>query len=70
MSHRIARIFALAAVSAALAVAGLGAGSATAKKPGHGHHGNHHHYCDGLKGKQRRECEKLVNGAHGSPNHM
>ena len=70
MSHRIARIFALAAASAALAVAGLGAGTATAK-PGHGaHYGNHHHYCKGLKGKQRRECETLVNGAHGSPNHM
>jgi len=70
MLHRIARIFALAAVSAALAVAGLGAGTATAKR-GHGHHhGRHHHYCDGLKGKQRRECEALYHGAHHSPGHM
>ena len=70
MSHRIARIFALAALSAALAVPSLGAGSATAKR-GHGaHHGNQHHYCKGLKGKPRRECEKLVNGAHTSPHHM
>jgi hypothetical protein len=70
MSHRIARSFALAAASAALAVPALGAGSATANR-GHGaHHGGHHHYCKGLKGRPRRECEKLFNGAHGSPNHM
>jgi len=58
-------------VAAALGpVAGLGAGTATAKR-GHGHHhGRHHHYCDGLKGKQRRECEALYHGAHHSPGHM
>jgi len=73
MPHRIARIVALSAVSAALAVAGLGAGTATANRdhPEDGaHHGRHHHHCKGLKGKKRRNCEKLHHGAHEGPNHM
>ncbi|HET6570354.1 MAG TPA: hypothetical protein VFG58_02570 [Solirubrobacterales bacterium] len=68
MSHRIARIFALSAVSAAFAVTGLGAGTATADRdhPEDGvHHGRHHHHCKHLQGKKRRHCERHHHGRHG-----
>jgi hypothetical protein len=66
MHHRIARIFALSTLSAALAIGGLGAGAASAQRshPEDGPHGGHHHHCQGLKGKQRSNCEKHHHGAH------
>lgn len=72
MSHRIGRIFALSAASAALAIGGLGAGTATAKRdhPEDGAHHGHHHHCKGLTGKKRRNCENHHHGAHEGPNHM
>ena len=72
MSHRIGRIFALSTVGAALAIGGIGAGTASAKRghPEDGAHRGHHGHCKGLKGKKRRNCEKLRHGAHEGANHM
>jgi hypothetical protein len=72
MSHRIGRIVALSAVSAALAIGGPGATTAGAARshPEDGaRHGAHHH-CQGLKGKQRNNCEKHHHGSHEGANHM
>lgn len=70
MSHRIGRVFALAVVSAALAVGGLGASTASAHRghPEDGPHHSGHHHCKGLKGKKRQNCERHHHGEHG-PNH-
>lgn len=71
MSHRISRIFAPLAVSAALTLGGLGAGAASADR-GHPEDGAHHahHHCHGLKGKKHRNCEKHHHGHHEGASHM
>lgn len=66
MPNRIIRVFALSIVSAALAIGGLGAASASADRS-HPEDGAHH--CKGLKGKQKKNCEKNHHGGHHGVNH-
>jgi hypothetical protein len=70
MPNRIIRIFTLSAVSAAMAIGGLGVASASADRS-HPEDGPHHgvHHCKGLKGKQKKHCEKNHHRGHHGANH-